>query len=413
MREGARRLAGPHRRVDPALVEEALGDRGHLRREGAVGGEHALARLVPADGARLDLGQRRVAVPVVELVLAEPLGLDRVVAVRELGEAGAHGRDQRIHHLALDAVRQMPRVGHVLEAAPAVGDRLVLGERVGDEREQAEIVPQHLGDRVGAGAAAGLVGVLHQGQRLFEQELLAVDLEAQARHGLVEQPVPGAAAGDRLFVKQLLDAVLELVGLLFPHVLDPGPVVAEGRLAERLLDQRIVDAVELQREEQEMRRGRGDLVLHVAVELGALGVGGVAGMDQPGEGHEPAKQILDLLETGHRGAELGAGPRGRGDFGELALVGLLERGAFGLGAGEIGRHLRRIDAGIEIGKVPFRKRAERLGGTGGGRGRRSIHGFSLLSSYRVPAGPDQWPFPSPRLRGERVASVERSEMRAG
>ncbi len=34
-----------------------------------------------------------------------------------------------------------------------------------------------------------------------------------------------------------------------------------------------------------MRRGRGDLVLHVAIELGALGVGGVAGVDQPGEGY--------------------------------------------------------------------------------------------------------------------------------
>ena len=302
--------------------------------------------------------------------------------MREPREGGAHGRDQRIHHLALDAVRQMPRVGHVLEAAPAVGDRLVLGERVGDEREQTEILLQYFGDRLGAGAAAGLVGVLQQGQRLFEQELLAVDLEAQARHSFIEQPVPGAAAGDRLFVEQLLDAVLELVGLLFSHVLDPGPVMAEGRLAERLLDQRIVDAIELQREEEKMRRSRGDLVLHVAVELGALGVSGVAGMDQPGEGHQPAKQVLDLLVTGHGGAELGAGPRGRRDFGEFALVGLLERGAFGLGAGEIGGHLRRIDAGIEIGQIPFRERAERLVGTGGGRGRRSTHGYfpSLLIS---------------------------------
>ena len=112
-----------------------------------------------------------------------------------------------------------------------------------------------------------------------------------------------------------------------------------------------------QREKQEMRRGLGDLVLHIAVEFGALGVGGVAGMHQPGEGHEPAKQILDFLETDDRGAKLGAGLRGHRDFGEFALVGLLEGHAFGLDAGEIGRHLRCIDAGIEIGKVPFGKRA--------------------------------------------------------
>ena len=48
MREGARRLAGPRRRVDPAVLEEALGDRRHLRRERAVGGQHRLLRLRPA-----------------------------------------------------------------------------------------------------------------------------------------------------------------------------------------------------------------------------------------------------------------------------------------------------------------------------------------------------------------------------
>jgi len=37
MREGARLLARPHRRIDPALVEEALGDSRHFRRESVVG----------------------------------------------------------------------------------------------------------------------------------------------------------------------------------------------------------------------------------------------------------------------------------------------------------------------------------------------------------------------------------------
>ena len=38
--------------------------------------------------------------------------------------------------------------------------------------------------------------------------------------------------------------------------------------------------VELEHEEQQMRRSGGDAVLHVAVELGARRIGGVAGMDQ-------------------------------------------------------------------------------------------------------------------------------------
>ena len=43
MRERAGRLARPRRRVDPAVLEEALGDRRHLRRERAIGGEHGVA----------------------------------------------------------------------------------------------------------------------------------------------------------------------------------------------------------------------------------------------------------------------------------------------------------------------------------------------------------------------------------
>jgi hypothetical protein len=35
----------------------------------------------------------------------------------------------------------MAAVGDVLEAAPAIGDFLVLGERVGDQREGAQILP--------------------------------------------------------------------------------------------------------------------------------------------------------------------------------------------------------------------------------------------------------------------------------
>ena len=40
MGESARRLARPHRRVDPAIGEETLGDIGHLRREAAIRRQH-------------------------------------------------------------------------------------------------------------------------------------------------------------------------------------------------------------------------------------------------------------------------------------------------------------------------------------------------------------------------------------
>ena len=49
MGEGAGRLAGLDRRVDPALVEERLGELGHARVEAGIGVEHGRARLGPAD----------------------------------------------------------------------------------------------------------------------------------------------------------------------------------------------------------------------------------------------------------------------------------------------------------------------------------------------------------------------------
>src|SRR5581483_3786430 len=102
------------------------------------------------------------------------------------------------------------------------------------------------------------------------------------------------------FVEELFQLVLELIRPLLAHVLHPWAVVAEGGVRERLLDQRILDAVQLQREEQKMR-GRGrDTLLHVAEEFRALRVGGVAGVDETREGNQPAQEILDRLEAPDR-----------------------------------------------------------------------------------------------------------------
>jgi hypothetical protein len=82
MREGARRLAGPRAGVDPRPLEEAAAERRQLRREGGVGVDHRPPRLVPGDAPAVVPRQRRVAVPVVEPVAAEPARLQAVVAVR-------------------------------------------------------------------------------------------------------------------------------------------------------------------------------------------------------------------------------------------------------------------------------------------------------------------------------------------
>ena len=67
VRESAARLAGQEPRVDPRPLEEALPQRGEVRAERAVGGEHPVPRLVPRHEPVVVARHRRVAVPMLEL----------------------------------------------------------------------------------------------------------------------------------------------------------------------------------------------------------------------------------------------------------------------------------------------------------------------------------------------------------
>ena len=170
-------------------------------------------------------------------------------------------------------------------------------------------------------------------------------------------------AGHRFLVEQLLDAVLELVGLVLADVFEPRPVVAERRILHGGFEHGVVEPIELEREEQEMRGGGRDPLLHVAVEFGARGIDGVAGMDEAGIGNEPAEQIVERLVALHRLRKRLPRPGWLDERCELALIGLLEGNALRVCAIEIALHPRIIDPGIEIGKIPFRQRADAGGVT--------------------------------------------------
>ena len=161
------------------------------------------------------------------------------------------------------------------------------------ERERPQIVLESFCQRFGRRLALLAVDVLQQIERRLDGKRLAADLEAQGCDRLVEQPVPGRITGHRLLVEELLDPVFELVGLFLAHVLDPGPIMAERGIAHRSLQQRVIDAIELKREKQEMQRGRREAFLHVTVEFRSRGIGGVAGIHQRCVGHQPAKPVVD------------------------------------------------------------------------------------------------------------------------
>src|SRR5258708_34027604 len=116
----------------------------------------------------------------------------------------------------------MACVGNIVESAPAVGNLLILGERVGDEGKQPDILAESFCKRLRGSFALHTVFVLQQTERRLDRKLLAADLESEARDRLVEQSVPGRIAADRFFLEQLLDAVFDLMGLFLAYMLYPG-----------------------------------------------------------------------------------------------------------------------------------------------------------------------------------------------
>src|SRR5690606_40824292 len=123
---------------------------------------------------------------------------------------------------------------------------------VRDEGEEAQIRLQGSRKRLGRLAPLLPIRVFQKVQGWLERQFLAVNSKAQARHRLVEEAIPCPAPGDGGFVKKLLDAILKLMGPVLAHVEHPGPVAAEERVVlQGLVDQRVVDLVQFQREEED------------------------------------------------------------------------------------------------------------------------------------------------------------------
>ena len=244
----------------------------------------------------------------------------------------ANGGGERIHDAFLDAVGEVPGIGDVLKPPPAVGNLLVLGERVGDQGEGAQILAEGRGKRLRRLLAHGPVCVLQPVQRRLQRQFFSADFETEFRHRLVEQAVPCSARRHGFLVEELLDAILKLVWLVLPEIDHPRPVVSEQRVGrQRFLDQRILDQVEFEREKQQMRRRVGHPLLDVAVKLGALRIRGVAGIDQTGIGRYSPDQFLDCLIVAQRDAQCTGGSP-VGFRGKLAFPARLEGFCFIAGA---------------------------------------------------------------------------------
>src|SRR5207247_4797270 len=159
-------------------------------------------------------------------------------------------------------------------------------------------------------------------------------------------------------MKELLDAVLELIGFFPPDVFDPRPIMHQRAGLHRGLELGVIEAIEFESEKQEVRRGGGDALLHVGVEFAARGIGGVASVDQPGIGREPPKKVIERLIAPYCLGQPRSTLRSIGQRCELAFIITLKGETFSRTAIEIALYPRIIKPRIKIGQVPFRQRAQ-------------------------------------------------------
>ena len=169
--------------------------------------------LVPACTAVVVARQRRVAIPVVERVAAEPTA------------PSAGNSDAPVRRTRCEWRRPTHRPPRPRPCWPDCGRRRAAGSRrhlssislslasvltISVKTPMRSAEPS--AERLGGGPTHLRLGVVEQVQRVGEGEhRLPSTLKRSSAEGLIEQPDPGAGAGHRLLVQQLLELIGELV----------------------------------------------------------------------------------------------------------------------------------------------------------------------------------------------------------
>ena len=144
-----------------------------------VGTQHSLFGIFPCDHLLLDLGKWCVAIPVIEGFNAEPFGFELVIAMGQARIGGLHRRNERIYHFAFHPIGKMTRIRNIGKTAPSVGNILVLGQSIGDERENPQIIFECISQSLRGALALGTVDILHLVQNRFDGQFLAIERKAQ------------------------------------------------------------------------------------------------------------------------------------------------------------------------------------------------------------------------------------------
>ncbi len=303
--ERAAALAGAHRGVDAAVVEEGARGVRHLRREAGERVEHHRLGVRPRH-LELLVGHRGHAVVVRDPVDAEELRLQPVPAARQL-VAAADRLDQRGHGLVRGLVGEVAGGQPVRVGAQAVVDHLVGQQRVEHVAADAQAGGERRGDGLRARAAHLAVGGEEPRQRDLERDRLAAlrERDLDRRRLLLEQARPRAVGRERLLGEDPLLGLGEQVRPVAARGAQVVPAEVEPVLREQLLGAVVLERRPLELEEQQGRLDLRPALLHELQQRAALGVGGRRREVEHREGARAADQLADRGELPHRVREPG------------------------------------------------------------------------------------------------------------
>src|SRR5690606_20233296 len=106
-------------------------------------------------------------------------------------------------------------------AALAILDLLVLGERIGNECEERQVLPESLCKCMRSLFALHTILFREAVKRRLQRECVATYIKCKARHGFIEETVPCCMAGDTLLMKQRLHFIGKLIGAHGAQIAQP------------------------------------------------------------------------------------------------------------------------------------------------------------------------------------------------
>jgi len=125
----------------------------------------------------------------VQLADVEQLALDAVIANADVVASGDRV-DKRLYRLVRSLVGQVAGADPRREMTETIVDRLFLEDHVEDVAAGADVAAKGLRHRAAGFATDVAIGLAQERERLVEREVAPIDVDANARAQLLEQPDP-------------------------------------------------------------------------------------------------------------------------------------------------------------------------------------------------------------------------------